>query len=194
MDNSITVQEMSFANQDNLNLKKGFKKIGKGFKKAGKAVKKAVGYASAYTVLLPLAPIMGAALKDKGFTPPKNLQKRSELFYNEIVAKKNSKFAPIDFDSLDSSFQDNIAPAIVPPIIAFVKELMALKKAGKKLNAAQDKIAKAGIAVESKLKEEAKAEVAGETGKFVLKNSPIILVAFSVIVIAIVVLVAKKYA
>jgi len=110
------------------------KKIGKGLKKIGKL---AVG-AALLPAVLPLMPVMAAALKKKGLKPSKKPRALVEQFYKNIV-KKNSHY---DFQA-NHSGEDNFLPlaAVVPPVISFVKDMINRKKSGEKLSPVLDTVA-----------------------------------------------------
>ena len=121
------------------------KKIGKGLGKIGKI---AAG-AALLPALLPLMPIMAGALKAKGLKPSRKPRQLAEQFYTQIV-KKNSHY-----DKPDTSGEDHFLPlaAIVPPIITFIKRLIAKKKTGAKLSKVEDIVATGSENVVDKIKE-----------------------------------------
>jgi len=131
--------------------RKLFKKLGGAIKKGAKFVKKVTIASIALPALIPLAPVMKKALKSKGITPPKGVQKIARLFYENIVQHKNSKFEAVNFD--DYAAEDSILPlaAIVPPIIGFIKDMVNKSKAGHKLNATEKEIADAAQPVIDKV-------------------------------------------
>lgn len=86
---------------------------------------KAVAKAVSLYPLIPLMPVMGAALKKKGFTPPKNVADRAELFYNEVVRKESNKFEREQhFDGYNDHL---IGEEIVVAIIDYIKTIQQKK-------------------------------------------------------------------
>lgn len=154
---------------DNFNLKKLVKKIGAVGKKLSKtvlnpivAIKKSaqvgakiVKGVTAFTVLGPFVPAMKKALKSRGISPPGDIQKLAQLFYNTFVAKKKSSFEPINFDDLEGEENNLIPLAIIPPIIAFIKGIAQKKKGGTKLSPILQTLAADAINVQSQLGQKA---------------------------------------
>lgn len=133
-------------------FKKSLKSLGKGIGKAGKKIGKIAKGLATYPLLLPLSPVMGSMLKKAGYKPPRNIEARAQLFYNKIVAK--NKFDEIEFSEYEGDERDNLAPAIIPAIISFVKDIIQKKKSGKKLDPVIDAGASVAIAVEKRLESE----------------------------------------
>lgn len=92
----------------------------------GNVVRK-IGKGIALTPLLPLKGTMKNALKKKGISPPNKLEDIAELFFNNIVAKKNG-YNEAHFDGLND---DHIAVDIVVKIVEWVKNAIQKRKAQK---------------------------------------------------------------
>jgi hypothetical protein len=122
------------------------KKIGKGLKKLGKL---AVG-AALLPAVLPLMPVMAAALKKKGLKPSKKPRALVEQFYKNIV-KKNSHY---DFQA-NHAGEDTFLPlaAVVPPVIKFVQDMIQRKKSGEKLSPVLATVADGSESVVSEIKQ-----------------------------------------
>lgn len=91
------------------------------FKKVGQLATKLISY----PLLVPLMPVMGAAIKKAGVSPSGDPGKRAEQFYTYVIKKEKP----------GSNYeQDHILPAIaalIPIVIKFVKNMIAKKKAKK---------------------------------------------------------------
>ncbi len=133
---------MAKAEKKGVASKKGQKLVAKaekikaldGKSRVGTAIKKAIGTVT-LTPLIPLVPVMNNALKKKGFTPPKNLADKAELFYNEIVKKGNNSFESRDL--YYDGYNDNLVTVeIVGAIVGFVKNILTKKKEKKDGNTA----------------------------------------------------------
>lgn len=154
---------------DNFNLKKITK--GKAFKLVKKFANplnslKLLKEATAFSILMPVVPLMRRALKKKGLHPPGKISSLAQMFFENVVKKHTSHYDDVDSENLE----DNLLPlAIVPPILSFVKGVIQKGKdnkakvaAGQKpepLNPAVAEMAQDGIAVEQNLV--AKAKEAG---------------------------------
>ncbi len=151
------------------------KKIGKGITKGVKAVAGAVKDVTAFSVLLPFVPMMNKSLKAKGLTPPKNVADKAELFYKEVVQKNSNSFdAPDLLEEMEtfdgSNRSDHVAVAIIPPIIAFVKDLINKKKRGTKLGPILDAVATGGMQAQTEIEKEVRSEVNTSVGEKITAN------------------------
>jgi hypothetical protein len=144
-------------------------KIGQGVKDAAKAV----ASAAKFVVLVPLIPVMVAALKKKGLKPSsaaKDVEATAQLFYNEIVAKKGSSYEPIDFDSFEQDEYDNLAGEIIEAIISFIKGGIKNLKDGKtSASPVMQVVQTEGAKVLAKLDQKAAAGAGGAPPKPVSK-------------------------
>lgn len=154
---------------DNFNLGKSLKKLGKS--KLGKFVKKAANPltaikasiqiakdVTAFSVLKPFDKLMRNAIRKKGLTAPHKLSDVAKVFFDNVVKKHANGYDDIETENLE----DHLVPLmIIPPIIAFVKDVISKGKKNKVKVAAGQKpdvlpdaiaaIAQDGIAVEKDL-------------------------------------------
>jgi len=135
---------------------KAGKKVGKGIGKAAKAVGKVVKAVGQEALVAPLIPLRGVMLKSLDSHGHKTSSKTStmklaNLFYNEVVRKKDSSYEAIDINNLED---EHIAPAvlaIVTGIIDYIKSLKKKKASGEPLTKAEQEIMKQTENVESKI-------------------------------------------
>jgi len=110
--------------QDNWFGSKLIKKIGD---RIGDALK-----AAAFSPLLPFKGMMRKMLVKKGLKPSKRFGDMAIMFFENIV-KKHGHY---------EEHPDHILPvAIIPPIIAFIKDVISKKKAGAKLTSEEKVVA-----------------------------------------------------
>lgn len=142
--------------------------------------------ANRYQMLEPLKPLMKEILISKGIAAPDNTADLARLFYNEIIAKKNTETPPLNFDDLPVENLYHLDESIVNAIVTYANDLALRKQAGEQLPKFADKIATKTMQIKQQLGSEAEKVVAQEVGQTVVKNSPLIITA----VLAVIVLVA----
>jgi hypothetical protein len=106
-----------------------------------------------YAPLIPLIPVMNKALKNKGIAPPSPIDKKAQLFYNEIVAQsKNSyeNYPKINFSNYDADHILPAIPVIVQSVINFVK---GIKKQNDKVKVLTEQVSLGVDGAETKLRE-----------------------------------------
>jgi len=119
-------------------IKNRIKKIGDGI---GDALK-----AAAFSPLLPFKNMMRSALQKKGLKPSGKFGDMALQFFNEVV-KKHGHY--------EESPNHLLPLAIIPPIIAFIKDALAKKKAGAKLTPEESLAADAAQTTLAKVEQQA---------------------------------------
>ncbi len=145
-----------------------------------------------YKALEPLKPMMADALTSQGIAAPGSISDLSQLFYNKFIAKEQGVEA-LNFDTMQAGDQYHADEAVTNAIVTYVKTLADRKAAGDTtLSKLQDKIATAGLNVQSKLTEGVKAEVNRDIGATITGNTRTIMIVAAVGVAVLLFLAARK--
>jgi len=190
IDNAFNKSVSKFENSFESDYQHADKKRKTIFGKIIQAITKPLGKVGEYALLIPLSPVMGAALRHKGFTPPSNIEARAQLFYDKIVrGEKSSNFTSnLTGGAMANPFEDtdHLAADVIEQIIVFVKNQIAKKKAGAKLPPYLDAVATGGLAVQDQIQKQTTQQINQTIGEKVLSFSPYILVAVVVIIVGII--------
>lgn len=142
-----------------------------------------------YNILTPFKSVFQEVLRTKGIHAPDNMEDLSQLVYNNIVAKEEEK---MNFDTMQPGYKYHADEAVTDALVAYVKNLADRKAAGDTtLSKIQDKIATAGIGVQSSLTKVATDEVNKKVGESVIGNSQTIMIIVVIALILIIYLVMK---
>lgn len=156
------------------------KKIGKTQKRQKRrkkivgAIKKVVGF----SILGPLMPVMGKALRSKGVnTKGMGLAEMSKQFYNKIVVKQSGDmYEELIYDP-DVDYIDPVTiTALVSAVIGFIKRLKKKKEEGATLTPTQEKIVSGSDAVMENIKYEAEVQGAESIGRTLFMDNKIIVI------------------
>lgn len=149
-------------------------------KKVVGAIKKVVGF----SILGPLMPVMGKALRSKGVnTKGMGLAEMSKQFYNKIVKPQSGDtYEVIEWDT-DVDYIDPVTiTALVSAVIGFIKRLKKKKQEGAKLTPTQEKIVSGSDAVIDGIKYEAEVQSAESIGRTLFMDNKIIVIVVLAVV------------
>lgn len=112
-----------------------------------------------YAVLIPLQPVMVAALKAKGIKSslnPFDIEQTAQKFYDNIVAKKGSNYEPIaDWSIYKGDSYDHLTGDVIEAIVNFIKNGIQGQKEGKKQSDLMNQIADGAKKAIAKIEEKA---------------------------------------
>jgi hypothetical protein len=138
-----------------------------------------------YSVLIPFKPVMQESLKAKGVHAPNAMPELTQVFYNNVVAKKGSDYEPVNFDDIDTATLYNLDESLVDAVVTYIKDLQDRKNVGETLNPFQDRIATAANKVQGKITEEIKKDVQNDIGATIMNNKWIFIGAGALVLVVI---------
>jgi hypothetical protein len=137
-----------------------FKKIGAALKKVAQKVGSLVKTTALLPAILPLLPVMKAALRKKKISVSNNPMKIVQAFYDAFIARKGKSYEELE-EHYSGSDSIVFIAAIIPPVIKFVKALIQKKKRGEPIPEEFKEAAAEAVKVEDKLVQAANAQPGG---------------------------------